>query len=170
MTALHGRRVNLHHACYAGSFDPVTLGHTSIVERAARIYERVTVAIGVNPAKEGMFDRLERQSMIETCVAHLSNVDVQIFDGLLVHFARTIEAGILLRGMRLLTDFEHELQLALANRQLAPELETVFMLTASEHLHISSSLVKEIARNGGDFGRFVPPTVERAIVDKLAKG
>ncbi|MBI4815507.1 MAG: pantetheine-phosphate adenylyltransferase [Deltaproteobacteria bacterium] len=157
------------HACYAGSFDPVTLGHTSIIERASRIYRRVTVAIGVNPAKAGLFDREERRALIEVCVAHLPNVEVQTFDGLLVTFAQRIEAGILLRGMRLLTDFEHELQLALANRQLAPELETVFMLTASEHLHISSSLVKEIAQNGGDFRRFVPAAVHQAVVAKLAK-
>jgi pantetheine-phosphate adenylyltransferase len=156
------------HGVYAGSFDPVTVGHTSIIERAARMYARVTVAIGTNPSKKGLFALEERKLLIEQSLGPRSNVTVVIFQGLLVDFARSIGAGVLVRGLRLLTDFEHEFQLAIANRDLAPELETVFMLTESSHVHISSSLVKEIAMNGGDTSHYVSPAVRAALKAKFA--
>src|SRR5688572_22281060 len=109
------------HAIYAGSFDPVTVGHTAIIERAARMYTRVTVAIGINTAKSGLFTLDERRALIERSLVR-DNIEVVVFNGLLVEFARRMGAGVLLRGLRLLTDFEHEFQLAIANRDLAPEL------------------------------------------------
>jgi pantetheine-phosphate adenylyltransferase len=157
------------HAIYGGSFDPVTIGHTSIIERAARMYRRVTVAIGTNPSKSGVFTHDERKALIEQSLSSLNKIEVVVFQGLLVEFARSVGAGVLVRGLRLLTDFEHEFQLALANRDLAPELETVFMLTESGHVHISSSLVKEIAMNGGDTRQLVPPAVDAALKKKFPK-
>jgi pantetheine-phosphate adenylyltransferase len=161
--------VDYRHAVYAGSFDPVTLGHTAIIERAARLYQTVTVAIGVNPSKRGLFTFDERRTMLTGALAHLGNVSVSSFEGLLIQFCRSIGAGVIVRGLRLLTDFEYEFQLGLANRDLAPDIETVFMFTTSEHVYISSSLVKEIAQNGGDFSRYVPSGVAAALRSKVGK-
>lgn len=155
------------HAIYAGSFDPITLGHTAIIERAVRVYSRVTVAIGVNPNKRGLFALDERKKLIEASVP--KGVEVVSFEGLVIDFARKMNAGVLLRGLRLLTDFEHEFQLALGNRDLAPEIETVFMMTAAEYVYVSSSLVKEIAMNGGDSSRYVPPAVSQALIAKFQR-
>lgn len=157
---------NYRHAVYAGSFDPVTYGHTAIIERAARLYDRVTVAIGVNPAKQSLFTTEERLEMLRDALSSVDNIDVQSFSGLLIDFCRGLGAGVLVRGLRLLTDFEYEFQLGLANRDLEPSVETVFMFTESEHVYISSSLVKEIAMNGGDFSRYVPPVVYAALSAK----
>jgi pantetheine-phosphate adenylyltransferase len=154
------------HVVYAGSFDPVTLGHTAIIERAARLYDRVTVGIGVNVHKRGLFSLEEREDLLRRAVARSPNVEVKHFEGLLVRFCREVDAGVIVRGLRLLTDFEHEFQLGLANRDLAPEIETVFMFTASDHVYVSSSLVKEIAENGGDFSRYVPEAVRSALSSK----
>lgn len=156
------------HAVYAGSFDPVTLGHTAIIERSARLYDRVTVAIGFNPAKRGFFSVDERTALLKDSLKGRDNVEVAHFSGLLVDFCRSINAGVIVRGLRLLTDFEYEFQLGLANRDIAPELETIFMLTESEHVYISSSLVKEIASNGGDTSKYVSSTVVKALKDRLA--
>ena len=156
------------HAVYAGSFDPITIGHLAIIERASRIYDKVTVAVGVNPNKAELLTQAERKALVEGSVGQHPGIEVAIFDGLLVEFAWEIGAGVLIRGLRLLADFEHEFQLALANRELAPELETVFLMTESEHLHISSSLVKEIARNGGGLRGFVPPAVAETLTRKLS--
>ncbi len=157
---------NYRHAVYAGSFDPVTYGHTAIIERAARLYDRVTVAIGVNPAKTSLFTPEERLTMLRDALAGCDNVDVESFSGLLINYCRGLGAGVLVRGLRLLTDFEYEFQLGLANRDLEPDIETVFMFTESEHVYISSSLVKEIAMNGGDYSRYVPPGVLKALRSK----
>lgn len=154
------------HAIYAGSFDPITKGHTAIVERALRIYDKVTVAIGVNPNKRGLFDRNERQALIEASFSH-PKIEVVAFEGLLIDLARARGAGVLLRGLRLLTDFEHEFQLALGNRDLEPRVETVFMMTEADFVYVSSSLVKEIAMNGGDFSKYVPEPVRKALLLKF---
>lgn len=151
------------HAVYAGSFDPVTLGHTAIVERAAKLYDRVTVAIGVNVAKHSLFTLEQRQTQITDALAHLPTIEVATFEGLLVDFARSIGAGVILRGLRMLTDFELEFQLALANRDLAQPIETVFLMTNAEHVYVSSSLIKEIASNGGQYDRYVPVGVAQAL-------
>jgi pantetheine-phosphate adenylyltransferase len=157
------------HAVYAGSFDPVTLGHSAIVERAARLYGRVTVAIGVNPGKKSLFPVDERLELLRASHAALPNVDVDTFSGLLVDYCGRLGAGVIVRGLRLLTDFEYEFQIGLANRDLAPGLETVYMMTEAKHVYVSSSLVKEIAHNGGDFARYVHPAVHAALRKKLAR-
>lgn len=159
--------VEYRHAVYAGSFDPVTYGHTAIIERAARLCGKVTVGVGVNPKKQGLFTTEERVRLLEESLAHLPNVEVASFEGLLIDYCRKIGAGVVVRGLRLLTDFEYEFQLGLANRDLAPDIETIFMLTESEHVYISSSLVKEIAQNGGDFARYVPPAVAEVLASKF---
>ncbi|MFO0722320.1 MAG: pantetheine-phosphate adenylyltransferase [Myxococcota bacterium] len=154
------------HAIYAGSFDPITLGHTAIIHRALRLYDKVTVAIGVNPKKGGLFSQEERLALIISSLP--AEVRVVAFKGLLVDFARSIGAGVLVRGLRLLADFEHEFQLALANRDVAPDIETMFLMTEPNHVYVSSSLIKEIAMNGGDTSRYVPPAVHRALNEKYA--
>ena len=161
-------RPDYRHAVYAGSFDPVTLGHTAIIERSARLYDRVTVAVGANPSKSGLFTIEERRDLIERSQIR-ANVSVVTFSGLLIAFTQRIGAGVLVRGLRMVMDFEHEFQLGLGNRDLAPEIETVFMLTESEHVYVSSSLVKEIAQNGGDCSRYVPPAVLEALGKKYGK-
>lgn len=158
--------VDYHHAIYAGSFDPVTLGHTAIIERAAKLYAKVTVALGVNPNKTGLFSFDERIELLSAGLAHVKNVEIDRFEGLLIDYCKSKSAGVIVRGLRMLTDFEYEFQLGLANRDLAPEIETDFLFTASEHVYISSSLVKEIAQNGGDVGRYVPPAVLQALKAK----
>ena len=160
------------HAVYAGSFDPVTLGHTAIIERAAKLFDRVTVAIGHNPAKKrsGLFTVEERVALLNVSVDGAEHVDVQPFQGLLIDFCRQLNAGVIIRGLRVLTDFEYELQLGMANRDLAPEIETVFLFTRAEHVYVSSSLVKEIAANGGDTSLYVSTHVRDALADKLGPG
>lgn len=158
---------NYRHAVYAGSFDPITLGHVAILERASKLFDRVTVGIGVNTSKSGLFDAQERKALVETSARRWGHVEVQTFSGLLVNFVEQIGAGVVIRGLRLVADFEHEFQLALANRQLSPEIETVFLMTESEQLHISSSLVKEIAKNGGNLDQFVGPEVAAALYRKF---
>jgi pantetheine-phosphate adenylyltransferase len=158
------------HAVYAGSFDPATYGHTAIIERASRLYEKVTVAVGVNPKKSGLFTPEERCELLRETLASLPNVEVDAFQGLLIDYCKRIQAGVIVRGLRLLTDFEYEFQLGLANREIAGEIETVFLLTEHKYVWVSSSLVKEIAANGGDVTRYVPAAMERALSAKLRGG
>jgi pantetheine-phosphate adenylyltransferase len=157
------------HAVYAGSFDPVTLGHTAIIERAARLYDRVSVSIGVNPHKRGLFTTEERAGLLRDALSGLGNVEVDTFGGLLIDHCARIGAGVIVRGLRLLTDFEYEFQLGLANRDLAPQVETVYLMTEAKHVYVSSSLVKEIAQNGGDCARYVPPAVAAALQQKFPR-
>jgi len=159
--------VDYRHAVYAGSFDPVTFGHTAIIQRASRLYRDVTVAVGINPNKKGTFTFEERKELLEAALVGVGNAKVERFDGLLIDYCRSIGAGVIVRGLRVLTDFEYEFQLGLANRDLAPDIETVFMFTESAHVYISSSLVKEIAMNGGDFTRYVPAPVVAALKAKF---
>jgi pantetheine-phosphate adenylyltransferase len=159
--------VDYRHAVYAGSFDPVTFGHTAIIQRASRLYREVTVAVGINPNKKGLFSYEERQTLLKQALQSFSNVKVEQFHGLLIDYCKSIGAGVIVRGLRVQTDFEYELQLGMANRDLAPEIETVFMFTESTHVYISSSLVKEIAMNGGDFTRYVPAPVVAALKAKF---
>lgn len=156
------------HAVYAGSFDPVTLGHTAIIQRACRLYDKVTVAIGENPKKTGLFTVEERKALLRDALSDKAPVEVDSFSGLLIDYCSRVGAGVIVRGLRLMTDFELEFQLGLANRDLAPDLETVFVLTEHEHVYISSSLVKEIASNGGDFTQYVPKAVTKALRAKYA--
>lgn len=153
-------------AIYAGSFDPTTVGHLDVIERGAALYDRLVVAVGLNPVKRYWFPLDERVALLTQATEHIHNIQIVSFHGLLVDAAREHEAGVILRGLRALADFDQEFRYGLANRDLSG-LETLFMLTDPEHVFVSSSIVKEIATNGGDVTRYVPPCVARAIADRL---
>ncbi len=154
-------------AVYPGSFDPITGGHMEVIVRALRLFDEVIVAVGKHPTKPGFFTVEERVALISECVAHLPRVRADRFEGLVVNYCRARKAGVLLRGLRAHGDFEPEFQMALANRDMAPEIETVFLIPAPERQIISSSLVREIAAHGGDFSKYVPAPVVAAIHRKL---
>ncbi|MFG0332537.1 MAG: pantetheine-phosphate adenylyltransferase [Maioricimonas sp. JB049] len=161
-----------HHAVYAGSFDPVTLGHVDIVRRGANVFDRLTVGIGINPDKQPLFSPDERQSLMERVVDGLDNVEVRCFEGLTVDFVREQSAGVMLRGVRTLTDIEAEFTMALANRALSTEVETVFLMAGEGFSHISSTLIKQIAQMGGERTRqklseFVPQPVIEPLIARL---
>jgi pantetheine-phosphate adenylyltransferase len=146
-------------ALYPGSFDPLTLGHLDLIERGSRLFDGLVVAVLRNPAKQPAFPLERRLEQIRAATAHLSGVEVASFDGLTVAFARSCGAAVILRGLRALSDFEFELQIAHTNKSLAPDLETLFLATAVPHSFLSSSVVKEVARFGGDVSHLVPPVV-----------
>ena len=148
---------------YPGTFDPITNGHTDLVERAARLFDRVILAIAVNPDKRGAFSIETRVELAREVLAHMPNVEVCSFDNLLVDFMREKQATVILRGLRAVSDFEFEFQLASMNRHLAPEIETLFLTPAEQYSYISSSLVKEIAQLGGDVSGFVHTDVMAAL-------
>ncbi len=146
-------------AIYPGSFDPITLGHLDIIQRGSRLFEQVIVAVSRNLQKEPLFSVEQRIRQIQTCTKHLANVKVDTFDCLTVTYAQDHQAQVLLRGLRVLSDFEYELQMAHTNKSLWPDVETVFLTTSNEYSFLSSSLVKEIARFGGSVTHLVPPNV-----------
>ena len=150
---------------YPGSFDPITNGHLDVIERAAKLFDRVIVAVAVNSSKDPLFTKDQRQEQITEAVAALGNVEVSAFDGLLVDFARDQKSQAIIRGLRAVSDFEFEFQLALMNRKLEPNIETIFMMPRETYTFLSSKLVKEIAHLGGNVSAFVPPHVERALAD-----
>ena len=154
-------------AVYPGSFDPITRGHLDILERASSLFDQIIVAIGQHPKKRGYFSVAERVELIEASVAHLDNVTADSFEGLVVDFCKRREARMIVRGLRAMGDFESEFQMGLANRDLAPDIETVFLIPSPEQMFISSSLVREIAGHGGDFERHVPEPVAKAMHVKL---
>ena len=159
------------HAVYVGSFDPITLGHLDIIQRGAHVFQQVTVGIGLNPEKMPLFSPEERVELTRLTVASLSNVDVRCFAGLAVNFARSCGAGVMLRGMRTLTDIESEFTMSLANRTLAPDIETVFLMASDKYSHISSSLIKQIAQMGqgrtaDQLKDFVPPDVIEPLIKR----
>ena len=154
-------------AVYPGSFDPVTNGHLDVIARAAHTFDRVVVAVGRNSGKNPVFDVAERVAMLTECCAPWPGVVATSFEGMLVGFARTQGAQVIIKGLRAVSDFEYEFQMALANRQQAPDIETLFMMTSAEHLYLSSSLVREIARLGGDVTALVPPLVEARLQTKF---
>jgi len=154
-------------AIYPGSFDPVTNGHLDLIQRASNLFDRLVVAVLVNPEKDPLFSPQERVKMLDLVVAHLPNVEVDTFEGLLVDYARSKGARVLLRGIRAVSDYEYELQMALMNRQLEPDMETVFMLPAEAYSYLSSRLVREVARLGGSIKGLVPAAVEERIRAKL---
>lgn len=163
------------HAVYVGSFDPVTLGHEDIIRRGARIFDRVTVGVGVNPDKKELFTSQERLELIRQVVAPLENVDVALFDGLAVDFVRSCGAVVMLRGVRTLTDIETEFTMSLANRTLAPDIESVFLMSSERYTHISSTLIKQIAQLGQESAKdhlkeFVPQAVVAPLLAKFPKG
>jgi pantetheine-phosphate adenylyltransferase len=154
-------------AIYPGTFDPITNGHCDLVQRATRMFERVIVAVAANPSKTPTFSLEERVAMAGTTLAGLDKVEICGFDTLLVEFSKSKGAQIILRGLRAVSDFEFEFQLAGMNRKMAPDIETVFMMPAEQYTYLSSSLVREIATLGGDVSDFVHPEVKRALHERL---
>ena len=158
-----------HIGVYPGTFDPVTLGHVDIIRRGAHLVDRLVVGVTTNPSKEPMFTVAERMAMVRREVAELGpNIDVVEFDSLLMDFAEAQGAGLILRGLRAVADFEYEFQMAGMNQQLNDEIETVFLMADVALQPIASRLVKEIARYGGDIAKFVPPRVVADVKAKLA--
>jgi pantetheine-phosphate adenylyltransferase len=155
-------------AIYPGTFDPVTNGHADLIERAAKLFKHVIIGIAANPSKQPRFTLEERVEQLKLVTAHLDNVEVVGFSGLLVDFARDQKASVLVRGLRAVSDFEYEFQLANMNRRLSPDLESVFLTPAEENSFISSTLVKEVALHGGDVSQFVHPQVALALNEKIA--
>ena len=153
---------------YGGSFDPITRGHEDLVRRSLGFLDRLIVAVAVNPAKQPLFTFEERSALIKQAVDD-ERVEVQSFDGLLVDFARRASATVFVRGLRAVSDFEYEFQMALMNRTLDPRIETVFLMPAFDLTYVSSSLVREVARFGGDVAALVHPAVHEALRRKFAK-
>ena len=157
-------------ALYAGSFDPITNGHTDLIRRSLGFVDRLVVAVAVNVAKQPLFTSEERVALIRRAVDDEPRVQVESFQGLLVDFARRMNVRMIIRGLRAVSDFEYEYQMALMNRHLASEMETVFMIPSLDTTHVSSSMVREIARFGGDVTSLVHPAVVDALRARLAKG
>jgi pantetheine-phosphate adenylyltransferase len=156
-------------AIYAGTFDPMTLGHLDVVERAARIFPELIVAVTAVTGKSTLFSQKERVNLVKKSVAGLSNVTVTLFDGLLVEYARQQGVGVLIRGLRAFSDFEYEFQMALTNRRLAPDIETLFLMPKQDYSFLSSTNVKQVASLGGDVSEFVPAAVLAALTRKLKR-
>jgi pantetheine-phosphate adenylyltransferase len=157
-------------AVYPGSFDPITNGHVDIVRRSLRLFDRVIVAIAENVRKEPLFSTAERAEMVVQCLGADPKVEVDSFTGLLVDYARHRGARVIVRGLRAIADFEYEFQFAHMNRHLAPDVETMFLMTSDDSFYVSSSLVKEVAAMGGDISRIAPPAVVQALKKKFKKG
>ena len=154
---------------YPGSFDPITSGHLDVIERGSRLCDRLIVSILKNEGKSPLFTVEDRMEMIREVVAPLQNVEVDTFDGLLVDYAREKGARVILRGIRAISDYEYELQMALMNRRLQPDLETIFLLAGEQYSFISSKLVKEVIRLGGNITGFVPPGVEQRLRERFRR-
>lgn len=151
---------------YPGTFDPVTLGHLDIIKRSAKVVDKLVIGVLPNHAKHPMFSVEERMELIRKVTADIPNVVVEHFDGLTVDFGRQLGATIIVRGLRAITDFEYELQIAQINHRLNPDIDTIFFTTSVEYSYVSSSIVKEVASYGGDISGFVSPEVEKAIFEK----
>ena len=154
-------------AVYPGSFDPLTNGHLDIIRRGARLFDRFVVAILENEGKSPLFTVNERKELIARCTSGIPSVEVHSFSGLLIDFMRRMNANVVVRGIRAVSDYEYELQMALMNRDLSPNVETIFMLPAVEYTYVSSRLVKEVFRLGGDVARLVPPPVLESLKARL---
>jgi pantetheine-phosphate adenylyltransferase len=155
-------------AIYPGSFDPVTKGHLDLIARAAKIFDRLVVAVARNLDKDPVFTVPERVEMLEAVTYEWKNVEVEVFDGLLMEFARTKGARVVLRGIRAVSDYEYELQMAMMNRKIEPEIETVFMMPGEAYSYVSSRLVRELARLHGPIQDLVPPIVEERLRAKFS--
>jgi len=155
---------------YAGSFDPITRGHEDLIRRSLEFVDRLIVAVATNVSKQPLFTVEERVALIRTAVGDDPRIEVRQFHGLLVDFARDVGACLFIRGLRAVADFEYEFQMALMNRHLAPGVETVFMVPSLETTYISSSLVREVARFGGDVGGLVHPAVAAALAARFGRG
>ncbi|AUX95259.1 pantetheine-phosphate adenylyltransferase [Mixta gaviniae] len=156
-------------AIYPGTFDPLTNGHLDILSRAAVMFDEVILAIAASPSKKPLFSLDERVALAQQATAHLTNVEVVGFSDLMANFARDRQANVLVRGLRAVSDFEYELQLAHMNRHLLPSLESVFLMPGERYSFVSSSLVKEVARHGGEVAAFLPEAVYQALLARLAR-
>ena len=157
-------------ALYPGSFDPITKGHIDILKNGAEIFDKVIIAVAKNSEKHGFLSVEERVKLINECVLDMPNVEVDSFEGLTIEYAKRRGAKVILRGLRAVSDFEYEFQMALANRKLNPELDTVFLMTSAEYMYLSSSIVKDIAVHGGGVADFVPEGIMQDIVRRIRKG
>jgi len=160
-----------HFAVYPGSFDPFTLGHLDIVQRASRLFDRLVIGVGINLEKQPLFTASERVELIRLSTAHLNNIEIQTYQGLTVKFVQQIEAKIMIRGVRPITDIPAELTMMMANRRLAPDIETLFMIADGELAHVSSSLIKEITPIADEqiFANFLPKPIVQKVLERLAK-
>jgi len=157
----------MHTAVYPGSFDPLTNGHLDIIRRGTRLFDRLLVAVLENEGKSPLFGVAERKELIARCTAGMPAVEVHSFSGLLVDFMKRVDANVVVRGIRAISDYEYELQMALMNRELSSKIETIFMLPAVEYTYVSSRLVKEVFRLGGDVTKLVPPPVLESLKARL---
>ncbi len=155
-------------AIYPGTFDPITNGHLDIIQRAAVLFDHIVITVSTNPNKTTLFSLQERRHLIEQTVSDLPCVEVDTLDGLLVQYAKKKGASVLIRGLRAVSDFEYEFQMALMNRKLSPLLETVFLMPSEEYTYINSSIVKEVARLGGRIDCFIPAVVAEALKAKVS--
>lgn len=153
-------------AVYAGTFDPITMGHLDVIERVSRIFDFLYIGIAAEGKKQVLFSAEERYELVKETTCHLKNVEVHIFSGLLVDFVKSMDAKIIIRGLRALSDFEYEFEIASANKNLYPEVDTLFLLTSIEYSFLSSSLVKEVAMLGGSVEKWVPSTVDKKLKEK----
>ncbi|MGC8971410.1 MAG: pantetheine-phosphate adenylyltransferase [bacterium] len=156
-------------AVYPGSFDPITNGHIDIIKRASKLFDELIVAVLVNPAKAPLFTVEERIELIKKSLNDMSNVRVDNFDGLLAHYVSKINADVIVRGLRAVSDFETEFQMALMNKRLNPDVEIVFLMTSYEYSYLSSGIVKEVVRLGGNVSGLVPECVEAKLLEKLGR-
>ena len=152
---------------YPGSFDPVTYGHLDIIKRALKISDRVIVAVAHNLDKRSLFDVSERVTLLKKCLKGINRAEVDDFDGLVVDYVKRKKAAVVIRGLRMISDFEYEFQMALTNRKLSSDIETIFMMPSESYSYLSSKLIKEAASLGADLKGFVPPFIEKAIKQKL---
>lgn len=151
-----------------GSFDPVTYGHLDIIGRAANLFDKVIVVVADNSAKKNSFSSEERVEMIKKCIPHLKNVEVDHYSGLLADYAAQHNATAIIKGLRAMSDFEYEFQMALTNKKLNPHVETLFLTTAAQNMYLSSSMVKQIASMNGDISSFVPEVIKQDIIDRIS--
>jgi pantetheine-phosphate adenylyltransferase len=155
-------------ALYPGTFDPITLGHIDIIHRARHIFENLVVAVADNPEKSPLFSVPERMDIIKSAIGNLDRVTITSFNDLTAKFAKSINAGVIIRGLRAVSDFEFEFQMALMNRKIEPDIETVFLMPSEKYSYLSSSLVKDIARRGGDVSAFVPEGVKGRLEKRFS--
>jgi len=159
--------MSLHRAVYPGTFDPPTLGHIDLVHRGIKIVDELVVAVLANPDKETLFSTEERVTMLQECVGGIEGVRVDQFDGLLADYARNRECRSILRGLRAISDFEYEFQMALMNRRLNPDVDTLYLMPSEEHVFVSSKIVREVAQFGGHLGTLVPNSVETRLRERF---
>lgn len=152
-----------------GSFDPITIGHLDIIKRASFMFDKLIIVVMKNVNKTGSFSYTERKDLILKCVSDIENVEVDIYDGLLADYAKNVNACAIIKGLRAMSDFEYEFQMALTNKKLNPDIETLFLTTSAENMYLSSSMVKQIASMGGDISDFVPQIIHDDIVERLSK-